>query len=167
MSRQTTKPGAPRRAESSRRERVGLWLHRELDNRLSSLGVWAYRKTKGRIARPWDVDVLVLTTRGRRTGKERTVLLQYFQDGDGMVLAAANGGSDSHPGWYYNLTATSSATIELGGRRIPVVATEMGEAEAAVWWERIVRKDPAYQRYARATGRRIPILSLTPVGPES
>lgn len=133
-----------------------------MDNRLSRLGVWAFRKTKGAIARPWNVDVLALTTTGRRTGKKRTVLLQYFGGNDALILAAANGGADSHPGWYHNLTADPRAVVEVDGITIPVTAIEVSPDEASCWWERIVEKDPAYQRYALATDRRIPIIRLSP-----
>jgi hypothetical protein len=55
-------------------------IQHDLDARFGRLGVWLYRATKGRIVRPWGRGVLVLTTRGRRTGMARSVLLQYFPD---------------------------------------------------------------------------------------
>lgn len=61
----------------SRKERIGLFLHRELDHRLSPLGVAVMRRTKGGIAGPWKVDALLLTARGRRSGRDRTVVLQW------------------------------------------------------------------------------------------
>jgi deazaflavin-dependent oxidoreductase (nitroreductase family) len=146
----------------SRRERVGLSLHRGLDKWLSPLGVWVMRRTRGGIARPWKVDALLLTTRGRRSGKERTVVLQYFPDGDAMVVAAANDGGGSHPGWLFNLRAEPAVHVEVMGRTIPVRAEELDTDEAARWWSRIVELDPSYRRYARATDRRFPIIRLRP-----
>jgi deazaflavin-dependent oxidoreductase (nitroreductase family) len=74
--------------------------------------VGLYRLTGGRIAR--KVDVLILTTRGRRTGKTRTVLLQFFRNGANMVIVAANSGRSSHPGWFYNLKATPTVRVQMG-----------------------------------------------------
>jgi deazaflavin-dependent oxidoreductase (nitroreductase family) len=147
----------------TRKERVGLFLHRGLDRWLSPLGVWVYRRTKGGIAKPWKVDALLLTTRGRRSGRERTVVLQFFPDGEAMVVAAANDGGASHPGWYHNLTAEPAARVEVKGRSIAVRAEELDGADARSWWSRILERDPTYERYARATDRRIPIIRLVPV----
>jgi deazaflavin-dependent oxidoreductase (nitroreductase family) len=146
----------------SRKERVGLFLHRGLDKWLSPLGVWVFRRTKGGIAKPWKVDALLLTTLGRRSGRERTVVLQFFPDADAMIVAAANDGGAAHPGWYFNLKAERVARVEVAGRKIPVRAEELPADEAAEWWKRILDRDPSYERYARATGRQIPILRLVP-----
>jgi len=146
----------------SRKERVGLFLHRGLDRRLSRLGVWVMRRTRGGITRTFKVDALLLTTRGRRSGRQRTVVLQYFPDGEAMVLAAANDGGESHPGWYHNLKADPAASVEVMGRKIAVRAEELSADEAAEWWQRILLRDPTYERYARATARTIPIIRLVP-----
>jgi len=151
----------------SRKERVGLFIHRGLDKRLSPLGVWVFRRTKGGIAKPWKVDVLLLTTRGRRSGRERTVVLQFFPDADAMIVAAANDGGVEHPGWYFNLKAEPVARVEVAGRRIPVRAEELPAEEAAAWWQRILDRAPSYERYARATSREIPILRLVPTAEAS
>ena len=151
----------------SRKERVGLFLHRGLDRWLSPLGVLVYHRTRGGITRPWHVDALLLTTRGRRSGRSRTVVLQFFPDGDAMIVAAANDGGASHPGWYFNLTANPAAQVEVMGCTVAVEARELPADEAAAWWRRILSRDPTYERYARATSRRIPILRLVPVARES
>jgi F420H(2)-dependent quinone reductase len=148
----------------SRKERVGLFLHRGLDKWLTPLGVWVFRRTKGGITRPWKVDALLLTTHGRRSGKERTVVLQYFPDGDAMIVAAANDDGSAHPGWYFNLKAEPTAHVEVVGRAIVVRAEELPPDEAAAWWQQILRRDPSYERYARAAaGRAIPVLRLVPL----
>jgi deazaflavin-dependent oxidoreductase (nitroreductase family) len=150
------------RGRLSRREKVVLFIERNLDRWLSPLGVWVFRRTNGAIARPWKVDALVLTSRGRRSGRERTVVLRYFPDGEAMILAAANDGGTTHPGWYYNLAAEPTARVEIEGRTLDVRAEELPPWEAAGWWQQIVRIQPGYERFARATTRRIPILRLMP-----
>jgi deazaflavin-dependent oxidoreductase (nitroreductase family) len=145
------------------RERIALTIHRELDKRLSPLGVAVYRWTKGAITRPWQVDALLLTTRGRRTGKDRTVVLQFFRDGESMVLAAANDGGAAAPGWYHNLTATPTARVEVMDRAFPVRAEELPADAAAAFWPRLLLRSPSYERYVRATSRTIPLVRLTRV----
>lgn len=156
----TASPATP---PLTRRERAALTLHRELDHRLSALGVWAMRRTRGSLANRWGVNALLLTTTGRRTGRERTVVLQYYPDDDAMIVAAANDGGATDPAWYLNLVEHPSATAEVRGKRIPVIARELPEEDGAGWWDRILLAAPDYERYARATPRRIPIVRLTPV----
>ncbi len=152
------------RASVTGKERVALIVHRGLDRWLSPLGVWVYRRTKGGITRAWKVDALLLATRGRRSGRERVVVLQFFPDGQAMIVAAANDGGESHPGWYFNLRAEPAARVEVMGRTIAVRADELSPDDAAAWWQRILRRDPSYERYARvAANRTIPILRLVPV----
>jgi deazaflavin-dependent oxidoreductase (nitroreductase family) len=148
----------------SRRQRVVLAIERFLDRWLSPFGVWIMRRTRGRLARLWHVEALVLTTRGRRSGRKRTVVLRYFPDGDAMILAAANDGGRTHPGWYHNLTADPDARVEVDGRSLRVRADVLPQGEAAGWWRRIVAIQPSYERFARATDRTIPILRLVPRG---
>ena len=148
----------------SSRDRLALRLEREADLRLGSFGVWVFRRTKGRIARLWKVDALILTTRGRRTGRDRTLVLRYFPEDTAMIVAAANDGGDRHPGWYHNLCADPAARVEIGGRTIPVRAEELPPEEARAQWRRIVEIQPSYERFRRATDRTIPILRLVPVG---
>ena len=150
-------------ARLSRRERVTLKVERFLDRWLSPLGVWVMRRTRGRLAGVWHVEALVLTTRGRRTGRQRTVVLRYFPDGDAMILAAANDGGRTHPAWYHNLVAQPHARAEVLGRTVPVRAEILSPDEARSWWGEIVRRQPSYERFALATTRTIPIVRLVPV----
>jgi deazaflavin-dependent oxidoreductase (nitroreductase family) len=147
----------------TRRERMGLALHRGLDRWLSPLGVWVMRRTRGRVAQAWKVDALLLTTRGRRSGRDRTVVLQHFPDGAATVVVAANDGGQSYPGWYHNLKAEPAARVEIDGQVRAVRAEELEGAEAEAWWQRIIEAAPDYERYRRATTRPFPIMRLTPI----
>ena len=146
----------------SRKERLGLLVHRLLDKWLSPLGVWVMRRTKGRMADRFKVDAFVLTTVGRRSGRARSVVLQFFPDGESFIVAAANDGGASHPAWYFNLMARPDARVEVNGQGLEVRAQELAYDEATEWWERILKRSPDYERYARATARTIPILRLVP-----
>lgn len=83
--------------------------------------------------------------------------------GDAVVVVAANDGGTRHPGWYHNLAADPSAQVEIAGRTSQVRAEVIPAEEAAAWWGRIVKRSPDYERYARATYRRFPIIRLVPV----
>src|SRR5512132_241099 len=146
-------------------ERIKTRIEHLVDTRSARLGAGLLRLTKGRIARLWRRRVLVLTTRGRKSGKQRTVPLQYFPDGEAMVVVAANSGLPSPPGWYFNLTADPRARVEIGGRRLAGVAEWLSAEEAAAFWPRVLQVAPDYARYPRRTSRRIPLLRLVPATP--
>jgi deazaflavin-dependent oxidoreductase (nitroreductase family) len=146
----------------SRVEQLKLSIHRALDKHLSPLGVWVMRRSRGAVTKAWKVNALVLTTQGRRSGRKRRVVLQYFPDGNSMVVVAANDGGNTHPGWFFNLTAAPSAAVELDGKTLGVHASELDQDEAMQWWERILEIAPSYAQYRRATTRAFPILRLTP-----
>ncbi len=91
------------------------------------------------------------------------MVLQFFRDGDAMIVAAANDGGASDPGWYFNLRAEPAARVEVMGRELAVRAEELPPGEAAAWWQRILLRAPSYERYTRATARSFPIMRLVPI----
>ena len=157
-------PAAQRPAGLSLPDRVSMFVEHELDTRLEPLGVLLYRLTRGQIARTFNAPghVLALTTRGRRSGKQRTVLLVGFRDGPNMIVVAANSGESRHPGWYFNLKATPQARVELNGAALDVRAEELPPDEAAAFWPRIIQSAPQYARYPKRTTRAIPLMRLIP-----
>jgi deazaflavin-dependent oxidoreductase (nitroreductase family) len=150
-------------ANLSRKDRMLFFLEREGNKRLRSLGTVLYRLTDGRFT-PRDRDVILLTTRGRKSGREHTVLLQSFRDGASMVIVAANSGRSSHPDWFHNLKATSTARVEIMDRALRVRAEELSAGEAGAFWPLILQRAPAYARYRKATDRAIPLVRLVPIG---
>lgn len=155
----------PKALKVSNRERLAFFLERTLDRRLAWVGVALYRLTGGHIARLYGKDVLVLTTHGRRTGRKRTVLLQFFRAGTAMVLVAANSGLPTHPGWFYNLKATPTAQVQVMDRIFAVRAEEIAAKEATAFWPRILQRSPDYARYFKRTSRTIPLIRLIPLVP--
>ena len=146
-------------------ERLALLTHRQLDRRLSRFGVWLMRRTRGSLAGRFNVHALVLSVVGRRSGRSRSVVLQYFPDRDGFIVVATNDGGRTHPAWYLNLAASGEGYVEIAGRRTAVRATELRGDPAATWWARILDLSPEYERYTRAAGRSFPIVRLTPIAP--
>jgi len=145
-------------------ERIKTRIEHEGDTRSVRLAAALIRLTKGRISRLWCRQVLLLTTRGRRPGRERTVPLQFFPDGENMIVVAANSGMPSPPGWYFNITAEPSAVAEVGERAVRVRAEELSDEAAAAFWPHVLRLAPDYARYPRRAGRRIPMIRLVPAG---
>ena len=79
------------------------------------------RKTKGkRMSYFRGMPILLLNTIGRKSGKSRTIPLMYFQDAGNYIITASNGGSDRHPGWFYNLKEMPQTEIEAVEKKIKV-----------------------------------------------
>jgi deazaflavin-dependent oxidoreductase (nitroreductase family) len=78
--------------------------------------VWLYRKLNGRFVNQatGGVPELLLTTRGRRSGKPRTVPLGHLRDGEVVIVAGTNGGLPAFPSWIYNLRADPEAEVQRG-----------------------------------------------------
>jgi deazaflavin-dependent oxidoreductase (nitroreductase family) len=147
--------------------RIRLDAGRWLDKHLTPLGVALYRLTGGGVTRLYGVDALLLTTRGRRSRRPRTVVLQFFREGDALLLAAANDGGATNPGWYFNLMANPAARVEVMDRSFVVRAEELTPDEASEAWARVILpRAPTYEAYLRATSRAIPVVRLTPIAVE-
>ena len=125
---------------------------------------WLYALSGGRIGTTINgMPVLMLRTRGRRSGDQRTVGLQYLAVGSACVVIASFVGEERQPAWLLNLRADPAATVRRGRREERVRAREAGGEEREALWQRIVAIDPAFAEYQRRTSRRIPVVLLEPV----
>jgi F420H(2)-dependent quinone reductase len=104
----------------------------------------------------------LLTTTGRRIGKQRTRPLAYVRDGGRFVLCASNGGSPHHPGWYHNLRATGRAEIQVGPEHLAVSAKTADPTERSQLFPHFVQMYKGDADYEQKTSRQIPLLVLTP-----
>ncbi len=120
---------------------------------------------KGNTLADTGLPVVIVTTRGNKTGKIRkTPLMRVEYDGD-YLLVASKGGAPKHPVWYYNLQADpSNVEVQDGPDRFPVTVRELDGAERATWWQRAVAAFPPYAEYQEKTQRRIPIFLATREG---
>lgn len=148
-----------RRARPSLATRVEHFV----DTRSVRFGAWVLRRTRGRAAHLWRRRALVLTTVGRRTGRPRTVVVQFFPDGDDLVVVAANSGLPRPPAWYLNLLTHPRARVEVEGRTLQVHAEELPEPEAEEFWPRVLAAAPDYRRYLVRAGRPLPLVRLRPI----
>jgi len=129
--------------------------------RLSSLHRAVYRLTGGLIGRRLvDNDMVLLTTRGRSSGREHTVPLLYLRQGRSLVVIASYGGRDRHPEWYLNLVADPSVIAQIGRDRMPLRARTATPVEREAWWPRVVAAYADYAVYQGRTDRQIPVVIL-------
>lgn len=123
--------------------------------------VRVYRETHGARGYNWrGTTILLLTTKGRRSGEEHTTPLIHRTDGDRWVIVASKGGAPDDPGWFKNLKAHPEATIEVRGDKIPVRARVAEGDERTRLWSRMTEVWPDYDRYQEKTSRRIPVVVL-------
>lgn len=109
------------------------------------------------------MPVVIVTTRGNKSGKVRkTPLMRVEHDGE-YALVASMGGAPTHPVWYHNLTASpSEVTIQDGPEPFDVEVHEAEGDERSQWWERAVAAFPPYAEYREKTDRTIPVLIARP-----
>ena len=135
-----------------------------LQNVVTKIHSFVYRSSNGviggTIARS---PVLLLTTRGRLSGKQRTVPLLYLMDGNSVVLVASNGGAVKHPSWWLNLQTTPEAWVQIKGIRRRVKAEQAATAEKQRLWPRLTAMYPGYTRYQEITHRDIPVVLLSSI----
>ncbi len=123
-----------------------------------------YRLSGGKLGgRMGKSPVLLLTTIGRKTGKQRTTPVLYLRDGDNLVLVASNGGAPAHPVWWLNLQATPQAEVEIGRQKLRVTAKHADPQERQRLWPLLVNMYPAYAQYQKKTAREIPVVILQPI----
>lgn len=124
--------------------------------------VRVYRETGGERGYHWrGTTILLLTTRGRKSGQERTTPLIHRADGEHWVVVASKGGAPANPGWYENMLADPEATIQVKDERIPVRASAAEGEERTRLWELMCEVWPAYADYQTKTQREIPVVVLT------
>jgi deazaflavin-dependent oxidoreductase (nitroreductase family) len=130
----------------------------------SRLHVVLFRASGGRLGGRLrkTAPVLLLTTTGRKSGKQRTTPLLYVEDGEQYVIIASVGGAPKHPAWYLNLQANPAATIQIGTRRIAVSAETATPEDRARLWPLATNMYSGYSDYQAKTSREIPVVVLTP-----
>jgi F420H(2)-dependent quinone reductase len=111
--------------------------------------------------------VVILTSRGAKTGRLRKVPLMRVEHDGQYAIVASSAGSDKHPGWYYNLLRDPRAQIQDGPVKGDFVAREVTGEERSLWWSRALETWPEFDDYTRMTDREIPVFVLAPVKQQS
>jgi F420H(2)-dependent quinone reductase len=110
------------------------------------------------------VQVILLTTTGRKTGRPQTVPLNGMPEGDGFIVIGSNSGSEVDPGWWLNLVANPKASIQVNDRVIAVRMEPVTDpAERRRVWDKVVTSMRGYAGYQKRTKRVIPLGLLRPL----
>jgi deazaflavin-dependent oxidoreductase (nitroreductase family) len=109
------------------------------------------------------MPVVLLTTRGARSGELRTTPVLSFPEGDSAWLVVASfGGAVKHPAWFTNMARhPEDIWVEVDGRRVKVTPSSVTGEERERAWERITTKSPRFVGYQQKTDREIPVVRLT------
>ncbi|GAA2664960.1 nitroreductase family deazaflavin-dependent oxidoreductase [Streptomyces vastus] len=119
--------------------------------------------TQGMTLMDTGMPVILLTTRGAKSGKIRKTPLMRVEHEGTYAAVASLGGAPKHPVWYYNVKADPRVELQDGTVRKDMRAREVTGEEKALWWERAVAAYPPYADYQKKTDREIPVFVLEPV----
>ncbi|GAA3843413.1 nitroreductase family deazaflavin-dependent oxidoreductase [Streptomyces phyllanthi] len=133
------------------------WVREQVELYESSGG------TEGTTLRDTGLPVVVLTTRGAKSGKIRKTPLMRVEDGGRYAAVASLGGAPKHPVWYHNVVSDPHVELQDGPVRRDMRAREVTGDEKAEWWKRAVAAFPTYADYQKKTEREIPVFVLEPV----
>lgn len=104
--------------------------------------------------------VVIVTSRGVRSGKLRKTPLMRVEHEAAYLVVASMGGAPQHPQWYYNVSADPRVRLQDGAETWDMVARELGGEEKREWWARAVEAFPPYADYQERTEREIPVFLL-------
>jgi len=110
------------------------------------------------------MPVLLLTTIGRKSGKQHTTALVYMPDGDDFVVVASNGGQARLPNWWLNMRQNKQASIEVSRRRLRVSVQEANTEERQRLWPRVIAYKAGHEAYQERTPYPLPLIILHPEG---
>ncbi len=120
-----------------------------------------FRANHGKVSGPFEgQDLLLLTTRGAKSGLPRLVPLSYLTIEGAMILVGSLAGADVDPAWAHNLRANARAHIDLGTQSFDVLARELSRNERDATFPKVTAVEPIYAEYQAKTARVIPLFEL-------
>ena len=123
-----------------------------------------YRETDGEVGYDWEngSTILILTTKGAKTGQTRDAALIFREDDGRFVIVASKGGHPRHPAWFHNLRANPDTRVQVGSELRPVHARVATADERKRLWPKAVKAYSGYRGYQERTDREIPLVVLEP-----
>lgn len=122
-----------------------------------------FRENGGKVGGMFEgASLLLLHTKGAKTGAERINPLAYRTDGAALVVFASKAGAPTNPDWFHNLRANPRVSVEVGTEKRDVVARVAGEEERHRLWEAQKKDSPGFADYEAKTDRQIPVVILDP-----
>jgi deazaflavin-dependent oxidoreductase (nitroreductase family) len=123
-----------------------------------------YVESDGEKGHRWrGVNTLLLTTKGRKSGKLRRTALIYGRDGDRFVVVASKGGAKNHPEWYLNLVENPEVEVQVGAEKFKARARAATPDEKPKLWHLMTSIWTEYDSYQARTKREIPVVILEPL----
>jgi deazaflavin-dependent oxidoreductase (nitroreductase family) len=120
-----------------------------------------YVSSDGRSGHRWaGLDTLLITTRGRKTGRLRRTALIYGRDNDRYIVVGSNGGKKRHPLWFLNLLENSEVHVQVGAEKFFARARPAAGDERVRLWGLMAAIFPQYERFSKKTNREIPVVIL-------
>ena len=122
-----------------------------------------YERTLGRegnLQRPTGLPVVILTVRGRKSGKLRKLPLMRVEHDGKYAIVASKGGAPDNPKWYKNVKANPDVVLQDGPEPFDARARELHGEERELWWRRAVAAFPPYADYKKRTKRHIPVFVI-------
>src|SRR5262250_1581272 len=117
-----------------------------------------FRQNDGKVGGRFEgKTLLLLHTKGAKSGEERISPTAYVKDGDRYVIIASKGGAPTNPNWYHNLKANRTATIDVGGETVLIRATEVTGEERDRLYAKHAEHFPGFLEYQQKTTRKIPV----------
>jgi F420H(2)-dependent quinone reductase len=130
---------------------------------VGKLNVPLYRLSRGRIGgKVGKGPVLLLTTTGRKSGRQRTAPVLYLADGERFVVINTNAGNAKTPAWSLNLRADPEAEVEVGGKRAQVRARQAEGEERDELWRRHMQQYSGWDYYESKLDRQPSVFVLEP-----
>ena len=131
---------------------------------LNAEHVRVYRETNGEQGYIWNGSpILLLTSKGRKSGEDRTIPIIFTGWGEGWAIIASKGGSPTHPKWYLNVVDDPHVQVQVKGDVFEAVARTASSPEREQVWAEAIKHWPNYDVYQSRTDRQIPVVVLTPV----
>jgi len=123
-----------------------------------------FRANRGKVSgRFQGRDLLLLHTKGAKTGADRVNPLAYVRDGERLIVIASKGGAPTNPDWYHNLVANPTISVEVGTEKFEALAEVTAEPERTRLYAKLVTVMPGFADYLKKTTRQIPVIVLKPV----
>jgi deazaflavin-dependent oxidoreductase (nitroreductase family) len=129
--------------------------------RFNAAFIEEYRRTGGKVpGELGDVDILLLTAKGAKSGEPRTVPVGFHRIDERLCILASMGGADKNPPWYYNVVANPQVTVELGGEQFAANAVVTEGDDRDYLFGVVCERMAVFADYQERTDRLIPVIEL-------
>jgi deazaflavin-dependent oxidoreductase (nitroreductase family) len=133
----------------------------QMPNQFNENIIKEFRENGGKVGGPFaGAPMVLLTSKGAKSGKPHTTPLVYLRDGDRVVVFASMGGAPKNPQWYRNVAAHPDVEVEVGTERYPAKAVVTSGAERDELFAKQVALIPTFGEYQQRTSRVIPVVVL-------